>query len=83
MPACINRIFGNPRQAAPAHPTLPEALVALSARAGMPVWIPDDVAGHCCGTPWSSKGYARGHELMAAAAAVALPRWSDGGGCRS
>ena len=21
--------------------------------------------GHCCGTPWSSKGYERGHELMA------------------
>ena len=27
--------------------------------AGLPLWIPDDVPGHCCGTPWSSKGYAR------------------------
>ena len=29
------------------------------ARAGLPLWIPADVAGHCCGTPWSSKGYRR------------------------
>jgi D-lactate dehydrogenase len=78
LPACINRIFGNARDAA-AHPTLPEALVAVSRRAGLPLWIPDDVAGHCCGTPWSSKGYARGHELMAARVSSALRRWSDGG----
>ena len=81
MPACINRIFGNDRDRA-IHPTVPEALVALSARAGLPLWIPDDVAGHCCGTPWSSKGYRRGHELMAARTRDALRRWSDGAGCR-
>src|SRR4029077_15211764 len=56
VPSCLNRIFGNARDAAPG-PTVPEALVALSARAGLPVWIPEDVAGHCCGVPWSSKGY--------------------------
>jgi D-lactate dehydrogenase len=78
MPACINRIFGNgPGQ--DGHPTVPEALVALSARAGLPLWIPDDVAGHCCGTPWSSKGYADGHEAMAASMREVLSRWSDGG----
>jgi D-lactate dehydrogenase len=78
MPACINRIFGNARGTA-RHPTLPEALVAISRRAGMPVWIPDDVAGHCCGTPWTSKGYQRGHELIAARMRASLHRWSDGG----
>ena len=78
MPACINRIFGNARAAA-AEPTLPEALVAVSRRAGLPIWIPEDVAGHCCGTPWSSKGYVRGHELMSRRVAAALGRWSDGG----
>jgi D-lactate dehydrogenase len=36
-------------------PNLPEALVEVSARAGMPVWIPPDLAGSCCGLPWSSK----------------------------
>jgi D-lactate dehydrogenase len=71
VPACINRIFGGP-------PIL-DALVALSARAGLPVWIPPDVAGHCCATPWSSKGYERGRELMASRTAEAVERWSDGG----
>jgi D-lactate dehydrogenase len=71
FPACINRIFG--------PPGLAEALVAVSARAGLPVWIPDDVAGRCCATPWTSKGYERGAEYMAGEAAEALWRWSDEG----
>ncbi len=78
MPACINRIFGNARGER-AHPTLPEALVAISARAGMPIWIPEDVAGNCCGTPWASKGYRQGHAAIAQRARASLERWSDGG----
>jgi D-lactate dehydrogenase len=60
-------------------PSLPQALVSVSARAGLPLWIPDDVAGNCCATPWSSKGYRRGHDHMAAKTAASLWRWSDGG----
>jgi D-lactate dehydrogenase len=78
LPACINRIFGNP-SGHELEPSLPEALVAVSARAGLAVWIPADVAGHCCATPWSSKGYSRGQDHMAAKTAAALWRWSDGG----
>jgi D-lactate dehydrogenase len=76
LPACINRIFGPPRSGGPARP-LPEALVAVSERARSPVWIPPDAPGHCCGTPWSSKGYRRGHEWMANHLVDALWRWSD------
>ncbi|HEX4466481.1 MAG TPA: FAD-linked oxidase C-terminal domain-containing protein, partial [Solirubrobacteraceae bacterium] len=78
LPACINRIFGNP-PGVPDSLSLPQALVAVSARAGLPVWIPHDAAGHCCATPWSSKGYRRGQDRMAAKTAAALWRWSDGG----
>jgi D-lactate dehydrogenase len=78
MPACLNRIFGNAAGADP-HPTIPEALVALSRRAGRPLWIPDDVTGHCCGVPWSSKGFTGGGELMAERTQSALKRWSGGG----
>jgi D-lactate dehydrogenase len=78
MPACINRIFGNPDGEA-AHPTLPEALVEVSRRAGLPLWIPDDAAGNCCAVPWSSKGYERGKEFMAAKVRESLARWTDGG----
>ncbi|MEU8759293.1 FAD-binding and (Fe-S)-binding domain-containing protein [Streptomyces sp. NPDC048659] len=76
-PACVNRIFGNPD----GHrgPSLPEAVVALSARAGRPVWIPDDVAGTCCATIWHSKGYARGNEVMANRIVAAAWGWTAGG----
>ncbi|HEY4426934.1 MAG TPA: FAD-binding and (Fe-S)-binding domain-containing protein [Solirubrobacteraceae bacterium] len=78
FPACVNRIFGNPRGGADG-PSLPQSLVAVSARAGLPLWIPDDVAGTCCATPWSSKGYVRGHELMARRIAAAVLRWTAEG----
>ncbi|MGO4632712.1 FAD-binding and (Fe-S)-binding domain-containing protein [Streptomyces sp. 2RAF24] len=76
-PACVNRIFGNPE----GHrgPSLPEAVVALSARAGRPVWIPDDVAGTCCATIWHSKGYERGNEVMANRIVEAAWGWTAGG----
>jgi D-lactate dehydrogenase len=78
FPACINRIFGrNPGQAR--HPSLPQVLVEVSARAGKPLWIPADVAGKCCSTPWSSKGYLQGHEWMAATTCDALWEWSGHG----
>jgi D-lactate dehydrogenase len=78
FPACVNRIFGrNPGQ--DRHPSLPQVLVAVSARAGQPLWIPGDVAGKCCSTPWSSKGYLQGHEWMAATTCDALWEWSRHG----
>ena len=78
FPACINRMFGrNPE--GPASPSLPEAFVTLSERAGRPLWIPSDVAGLCCATPWKSKGYSKGHAFMAKSVADAMLRWSDAG----
>jgi D-lactate dehydrogenase len=78
MPACVNRIFGRPRDDGEGLP-LPEAVVELSARAGQRVWIPDDVAGHCCSVPWTSKGYTDGASLMANRTVEALWRWSGEG----
>ena len=76
LPACVNRIFGRGRSSSL---TVVEALVAVSARAGKPVWIPPDAPGHCCGTPWTSKGHPQAHALMAAKTTEALWRWTDGG----
>jgi D-lactate dehydrogenase len=78
LPACINRIFGRPRGEARGL-SLPEALVAVSRRAGLPVWIPDGAVGRCCATPWTSKGYRAGSELMANRTVEALWGWSDEG----
>ncbi len=68
--SCTNRIFaGGPI----------EALVAVSARAGLPVWIPADVAGNCCGLPWSSKGYGAAHCHKANELVERLWEWSGEG----
>jgi len=70
VPSCTNRIFGG-------GPV--EALVAVSARAGLPVWIPADVAGSCCGMPWGSKGYGDAHAHKANEMVERLWAWSGEG----
>ncbi|EFL13667.1 oxidoreductase [Streptomyces sp. C] len=76
-PACVNRIFGGPP--GDPGPSLPEAVVAVSERAGKPVWIPRDVAGTCCATIWHSKGYEAGNRLMANRIVEAAWGWTAGG----
>ncbi len=78
FPACMLRMFG-PVEGEPAHPTIPEALLALARRAGVPVHIPDDITGACCSTPWHSKGYVAGDEAMANATLERLWRWTGEG----
>ncbi|OIV38900.1 FAD-binding oxidoreductase [Mangrovactinospora gilvigrisea] len=81
-PACVNRIFG---ESDGDGPSLPEAMVAVSARAGLPVWIPQasdgtpGVVGTCCATIWHSKGYEDGNALMANRIVERAWEWTDGG----
>ncbi|HWO15440.1 MAG TPA: FAD-binding and (Fe-S)-binding domain-containing protein [Solirubrobacterales bacterium] len=70
VPSCTNRIFGG-------SPV--EAMVEVSRRAGLPVWIPPDVAGSCCGLPWSSKGFAGAHRHKANEMVERLWEWSGEG----
>lgn len=78
LPACVSRVFGaSPQEVGGA--SLQEALVRVAARAGRPVWIPDDVQGTCCGTPFSSKGLARGYRQAANDAIERCWQWSDHG----
>jgi len=70
VPSCTNRILGG-------NPI--EALVEVSARAGMPVAVPDEVEGSCCGLPWSSKGFDAAHRHKANEMAERLWRWSEEG----
>ncbi|GLZ15829.1 oxidoreductase [Actinomadura sp. NBRC 104425] len=78
VPSCVNRIFGAPPGAADAT-TVTAALPALADRAGVALWTPPDVAGTCCGTVWSSKGYRAAHAHAANDLVERLWRWSDGG----
>ncbi len=82
FPSCLNRIFSGPdRDGAgdSGRRDLPEVIVELSSRAGEPVWIPPDVAGHCCAVPWSSKGHPEAHAWMANHTIEGLWRWTDAG----
>jgi len=78
MPACINRMFGRSK-GDEGDLSLPQALVAVSSRAGQPVWIPDDVEGSCCSVPWSSKGFKDAHAYKANETVERLWRWTGGG----
>jgi D-lactate dehydrogenase len=70
VPSCTSRIFsGSPV----------EALVEVSRRAGLPVWIPPDIVGSCCGMPWSSKGFAEAHAHKANEMVERLWEWSGEG----
>ncbi len=89
VPSCTNRIFGRPAADGPKadayrpdtarRPGLAETLVEVSSRAGLPVWIPGEVAGSCCGLPWGSKGYEDAQRHKANELIERLWRWSDEG----
>ncbi|CAM5536937.1 FAD-binding and (Fe-S)-binding domain-containing protein [Streptomyces badius] len=79
-PACVNRIFAGPDDGDTGPGlSLAEAVVALSGRAGKPVWIPEDVTGTCCATIWHSKGYDAGNRIMANRIVEAAWGWTAGG----
>ena len=88
LPSCTNRIFGPPvdgpkntsdQGKSPRRRSVAEALVEVSRRAGLPVWIPDGVAGSCCGLPWSSKGFGEAHRHKANELVERLWSWSHEG----
>ena len=56
-----------------------EAMVEVSRRAGAPLWIPESVAGSCCGLPFGSKGFAAAQRLKANEMVEKLWGWSDEG----
>jgi D-lactate dehydrogenase len=78
FPACLTRVFGR-LPSEPLGPTSAEALTTVASRADRPLWIPRDVAGVCCGVPFSSKGYEPAHRLAANRAVERFWDWSDEG----
>ena len=78
FPSCISRTMGRlPGESK--DRSLMEVTVELARRAGMPVYIPRDVAGTCCGTPFSSKGLGKAHEIAINAAVEHCWTWSEQG----
>jgi D-lactate dehydrogenase len=78
FPSCISRTMGALR-GEPDETSLMEAFVTVARRASLPVWIPEDVNGTCCGVPFSSKGYANANAFAVNRAVERFWTWSDGG----
>ncbi len=78
FPSCISRVMGR-LPGEPNDQSLMEVMVSLAARAGNPVYIPSDVQGTCCGTPFSSKGFTAAHAISVNRAVERFWRWSDEG----
>jgi len=74
----VTRVLGAPRDREAATP-LARTIVEVAARAGLRLFIPPDVAGTCCGMPFSSKGFEEAHAIAANRAIERAWRWSDGG----
>ncbi|MFJ4039460.1 FAD-binding and (Fe-S)-binding domain-containing protein [Microbacterium sp. NPDC090007] len=68
LPACVGSMFGPAADGVGAT----EAFVRLLARAGVAAIVPDGIDALCCGTPWSSKGYAKGQATMSARVRAAV-----------
>jgi D-lactate dehydrogenase len=78
FPSCVSRAMG----AFPGEPrdiSLADALLRVADRAGHPVWIPADAHGHCCGVPFSSKGYLAAHRLVINRTIERFWHWSNEG----
>ncbi|MBP1606585.1 MAG: linked oxidase-like protein [Acidobacteria bacterium] len=83
FPTCITRIM-SPAETGGRSPnaerqTVVEALVRIAARAGRPLWIPDEARGTCCGVPFASKGFDEAHRVAANRIVERFWDWSDEG----
>ncbi|MEO8685740.1 MAG: FAD-linked oxidase C-terminal domain-containing protein, partial [Devosia sp.] len=56
FPSCATRMFGAPQTEFNLL-SAPDAMLALLARAGYDVVMPDHLNGQCCGQPFQSKGF--------------------------
>ncbi|MGV3526342.1 MAG: FAD-binding and (Fe-S)-binding domain-containing protein [Candidatus Sericytochromatia bacterium] len=74
FPSCLSRNLGY-RDA----DDLPHTLMALAGRAGVPVWLPQESKGLCCGLPFGSKGFADAGQQQAERTLARFWAWSRHG----
>ena len=78
FPSCVSRTMGFlPNETSDL--SLIEVVVTLGRRADLPVFIPRDLQGTCCGVPFSSKGYDQAYQFAVNRAISRFWRWSDRG----
>jgi len=70
FPSCTATLFGTSDSTG--------ALITLAKRAGIKLSIPAGIESLCCGTPWKSKGYSEGYEVMSNSVTAALAKIANG-----
>ena len=76
FPACITRVMG---AHAAEETSVADALLRIAGRAGVRLHVPDDAGGHCCGVPFSSKGFDAAHREAVNQTIADMYRWSRAG----
>ena len=71
FPSCVGTLFGTSDSS--------QALLTLAKRAGIGLAIPKGIDALCCGTPWKSKGYSDGYEVMQKSVIASLAEASISG----
>ncbi len=74
--ACINRLMSSNENG---KPTLQQTFLNLCKKAIIEVLLPKDITGHCCGQPFSSKGFKEAALTVQEKAIDALLLWSNDG----
>ncbi|HEU4788529.1 MAG TPA: (Fe-S)-binding protein [Flavobacterium sp.] len=79
FPSCINRSMGKNRFQDSDDLQLTELTHQLLVRAGFTIIYPESMDNHCCGMPFSSKGFAEANHLQSEALETALLKASENG----
>lgn len=78
IPSCPNRLFAPDAKAADQRP-LPNVVISLLNKAGFGVIIPSEFSSHCCGMPWTSKGFPSQAKTKKSELVSLLNRYSRNG----
>jgi len=76
FPTCISRTMGGSVEN---KKDVVETFVGVSEKAGVPLSIPDNVGGACCGQIYSSKGYSKAFAYTANETIAKIWEWTSAG----
>lgn len=90
FPSCISRQLGVPGsksrvegfsnlQPETFNLSLTEAFLTIASRANINLHIPANASGHCCGMPFSSKGYTQAYQAALHKTLMQMWEWSEHG----
>ena len=72
--SCLHRMMGGTETK-----SIQQTFIDVCNKAGIQVYLPEDLPGHCCGQAFSSKGYQSAANLMEEKTIDALLRWTNNG----